>query len=302
MHPIIFIVGPTCCGKTDLAFYLANRWQAKVLNADSLQVYQYMDIGTAKPPLHLRKTHELFDCVTPPDTWTAGRYEKSAFRILKKNLPQRLCLVVGGSGFYLQALEKGCYPVQKTDAKILNSLLKKSTQSLYQELIQKDAETCIHPNDRYRILRALAVSQSEGKSWSHVKEEFQARHWSQPLIKIGLTGSRDVLKKRVSLRIQNMMKLGLIEEVQGLLARGLQGFPPLQSVGYKEVQLFLENKISRENLETEIEKRTLQLIKKQKKWFQRDDSIRWYDCETDFSEIEQDLKLQQSVYHSKNGR
>ena len=263
-----------------------------MINADSVQVYQGFDIGSAKP----RKKFYLLDHVAPPEIYTAGQYEKDARSLLKEYLPHQIVLVVGGSGFYLQALEKGCYPISKMSKDIKKKLLKEETELglsvLYQRLKEKDPDYAskIHAHDRYRIFRALSLMETDSLKMSEVKKKFQEKELPYEIIKVGMTGSSSVLRKRVELRTKNMLASGLVKEVQELKKKGLEKFPAMQSVGYKEVLLYLDCKITEDELYEQIVQRTMQLIKKQKIWFKRDSSIRWYDCETDFSEILQDLK------------
>lgn len=263
-----------------------------MINADSVQVYKGFDIGSAKP----RKKFYLLDHVTPPKIYTAGQYEKDAKSLLKKHLPHQTALVVGGSGFYLQALEKGCYPISKMSSSIKKKLLEEEKEKglsvLYQRLKEKDPEYAvkIHSHDRYRIFRALSLMETDSLKMSEVKKKFQTKKLPYETIKLGLTGSSEVLRKRVELRIKNMLACGLVEEVHELKRKGLEKFPAMQSVGYKEVLLYLNGEVTEDELYDQIVHRTMRLIKKQKIWFKRDSSIRWYDCKTDYEEILQDLQ------------
>lgn len=310
MNPVFFILGPTCSGKTDLSFYLSSKMDSFMINADSVQMYKGLDIGSSKPVVLKNnfsikgrqvqvaeksiRNFYLLDFISPPEVYTAGQYEKEARSLLKKYLPHQTALVVGGSGFYLQALEKGCYPIAKMNPEAKKKLLKKEKELglsyLYQRLKEKDPECAVHPHDRYRIFRALSVMEIDGLKMSEVEKKFRKKKLPYPIIKIGLTGSSSVLRKRVELRTKNMLARGFVEEVRALKKKGLEKFPALQSVGYKEILLCLEGEITEDELYEKIIQRTMQLIKKQKIWFKRDSSIRWYDCEADYSEIFQDIK------------
>lgn len=298
LNPVVLIVGPTCTGKTDFAFFLSEQMPLSILNADSLQFYRGLDIGSAKPDFkkYPKVDHYLFDHVSPPDTYTAGQYQKDARALLKDILPKHPALIVGGSGFYLQALEKGTYPVSKVDPIIHKQLMEEQAlygvDALYKELKEKDEvyASSIYKTDKYRIIRALCFIRKDLGKMSDIKKEFQQDTLPYPLIKIGLTASKSVLQKRITLRTARMLKQGLIEETQKLMEEGLQDFPPLSSVGYKECMLYLQNQIQKDVLEERIFTRTMQLVKKQKVWFKRDLDIRWYDCETDYQEIYEDIQ------------
>ena len=289
---VFFIVGPTCTGKTALSFYLSSRFKGKVINADSLQFYQYMDIGSAKPHVLNSEHHYLFSHIEPPNIYTAGQFNKDATRLLKNFTKQNLlCFVVGGSGFYLRALEKGCYPVQKFSAEMKAQLVKemkeKGLEVLYQELKNKDPLWAqkIQAQDFYRIIRALSVIRVENKKLSDIQKNFKPQALPYKIFKIGLTASSLVLKKRIQMRTQNMLAQGLLKEVEFLHQRAGSSFPPLQSVGYKEALQVIQGELSKDELYEKIVQRTLKLVKKQKTWFKKDSSIQWFDCETDFENI-----------------
>ncbi len=281
MNQLVFVVGPTAVGKTNLAFQWAKQAPSCIVNSDSIQAYKDLKIGSAKP--NFKKypdlTHYLFDEISAPQVWTAGDFRKKALKILHKELPQRKVFVVGGSGFYIQALEKGMYKAKASDLKIMSQFQDKELSSLYEILKQKDPETAkqISPNDKYRILRYLALIKSEGKTVSQIKKEFKEEKLPCPYIKVGLNISKEELLKRVEQRARKMLKEGLIEEIEQLLNRGLRDWRPLNSVGYKEGILYLDGKIKKAELIGEIVSNTMSLAKKQKTWFKRDKSIKWFD-------------------------
>ena len=289
MIPLIFLIGPTASGKTDWALKWADKTGNVIVNGDSVQIYRELNIGSAKPDFihYPHISRYLFGLVKAPQVWTAGDYRKNALKILHKELPEKRVFVVGGSGFYIRALEKGMYPIRKVPEEIVEELntiyRKKGLEFLYKELQKTDpAHACkIGTGDRYRILRSLAIIKSEGCSVSEIKRQFFQEKLPWACLKIGLDISRDELVKRVEKRTHNMLKSGLIEEVEDLLSRGLENWKPLQSVGYRESVLFLKGKLSKDTLYSQIVQNTLSLAKKQKKWFQRDRDIIWYDFKTD---------------------
>ena len=281
MKSLIFVVGPTAVGKTDWAIQWARQDSGCILNSDSIQVYKDLKIGSAKPDFEKYKdiTYYLFDEISAPQVWTAGDFRRKAFKILEKELPQRRVFVVGGSGFYIQALEKGMYKIKTPERRSTDQWKNKDISYLYELLKKKDPETAqqISPKDRYRILRSLILMDREGKTVSQIKREFREQKPPWPYLKVGLNISREELLKRVEKRVWKMLKEGLVEEIEQLLNRGLRDWRPLNSIGYREGILYLDGKIKREELANKIVSSTMFLAKKQKTWFKRDTSIKWFD-------------------------
>ena len=261
-----------------------------VLNTDSVQLYEGLNIGSAKPDF--RKTphipHFLFDIARAPQVLTAGDFRRKALQILRKEAPRRMIFAAGGSGFYIQALEKGMLPLKSVPELIVKELSEKEKarglKALYEELRQKDPKTAsnVSEKDRYRILRALAVIKNEGRPLSEIKAEkilpcplpFDYR-------KIGLHISKNLLGEKIRLRVKSMLKKGLLDETEDFVQKGFADWRPLQSLGYKECLLCLQGRLKKEDLEKEIVRRTLQLAKKQNTWFRRDKSVFWRDCRAD---------------------
>ena len=307
------MVGSTAVGKTDWAIKWAQQSQIHspstktgILNTDSIQVYKDLNKGSAKPDFSKYPDIEfyLFDILKAPEVCTAGLFRTQALNILKEKLPAEKIFATGGSGFYLQALEKGMYPIKKSNLVKKPDLLKRDliekkgvfknqlsqsagkTQTLnqlYQELKIKDPETAkkISSNDRYRILRALELIDTENTTLSQIKKEFREQKLPWNYLKIGLYLSKEELLKKVTQRTKNMLQQGLIEEIEGLLARDLKAWRALNSIGYKEVQLYLEGHIKKEDLTSAIIVATMQLAKKQRTWFKKDKSIKWFDGNLD---------------------
>ena len=282
-HSIIFLLGPTAVGKTDLSFYLAEKLSASILNCDSIQMYKGLDVGSAKPVEENKKhTCFLFDEWEPPFTCTAGAFRKKALSVLKRELLHRFVVAVGGSGFYIQALEKGMYPIKPVKLEIKKEVKKiyeeKGLTHLYKLLQFLDPQYAkqISSQDKYRIFRAICLILSEEKPVSLIRSSFQEQKLPWPYLKVGLRLPRDILLENVQDRTEKMIRDGLLEEVQGLLKKGLEDWPIMKSVGYREAVLFLQNRITREELKSHIALRTMQLAKKQMSWFKRDKSIKWY--------------------------
>lgn len=283
MKPLVFVVGPTGSGKSSLALKLAEEFGGAILNCDSLQTYERLDIGTAKPDNteRSRAPHFLFDVVKTGDVLTAGDFRRLAMPVLQRELPSRIVFGVGGSGFYIQALEKGMFDVQKprleVEAEIRAEAERLGPAEMYAQLMKLDPEYAdsISPNDSYRILRGLIIIRESGKTVTLLRQEFQAEKFPFPLLKLGLLPSRDELLPRVEARARTMLELGLLDEVRVLLAEGYGEWPPLQSVGYRECVAYLKGEIPENRLLPLIVEKTMQLAKKQKTWFKRDKDVHW---------------------------
>ncbi|KHD87755.1 MAG: tRNA dimethylallyltransferase [Bdellovibrio sp. ArHS] len=293
--PVIFVVGSTASGKSEWALRLAQEFHGVIVNCDSVQVYKKVDIGAAKPSKAEQALvpHFLLDYVNPPQEMTAGQYSRDFFATLESIPEQTPIFVVGGTGFYFMAIEKGMYPVlavpediQKEVAAELQTEL--GVQKLHQELLEKDPlyGAKIHLSDHYRLGRAIELIRSQGKSVTQIQKEFaeSRSEFPYPLLKMGPSWDREALKERIDLRTKRMLEAGLIDEVQGLLDEGLEAWAPLSSVGYKETIVFLKKEVSKEQLFESIATNTRQLAKRQRTWFQRDKEIQWYDGKDGFSQ------------------
>ncbi len=283
----LFIVGPTGCGKSDLSLTLAHKLQCPIVNCDSLQFFSDLKIGTAYPSDDdfSKATHLLYGVAMAGTAFTAGEFVRQ-FEILRQHdlYKNQMFLIVGGSGFYIQALETGMEeietltPEMKHKISFLNQL---SLKEKIQKLKDVDPESLknIHIHDEYRIHRALDVFFSQDKKMSEVKKKSAtSRH-----AKLGLYLDRDELLKKISDRVDRMLNLGLIEEVQGLIKKGLSDWKPLQSVGYKEVQMYLEDQISKDQMTSMIIKNTMHLAKRQMTWFRADPKVVWFHAEKEKS-------------------
>lgn len=299
MTHLLFVVGPTACGKSELAVCISEKLrdaggiQPELINCDSVQFFAGVEIGAAKPEPELlaRAPHHLLGHVGLGDAYTAGDFCREALSLIEHREKEGCTrfLPVGGSGFYVQALEKGMFEVPEIRAGVREELEEKLRReglgSLYEELSSRDPEAAsqIKPQDSYRLLRALEILRSEptGATLTEIKHRFEVKRPPRPfrVSKIGVFRPRDVLREKVTLRTQSMLERGLIDEVRGLRAQGLGAWAPLQSVGYKEVQEHLDGRLPFSELEATIVTKTMQLAKRQMTWFKRDPSILWFDSE-----------------------
>ncbi len=270
---LLVIGGPTGSGKTDLALELAEAFDAEIINADSVQIYKEMDIGTAKPPQHIRERilHHLFDVADISFPWDVKRYETEAFKVIHQVAEKRkLPILVGGSGFYIKGLLEGVPQEAKKDAVLRDRLSFYSTEKLYRMLKEVDIERArkIHPHDRKRIIRALEIYFVTGKkpsSFGFGKEErFDA-------LKIAIMRNREELKDRIYKRVDEMMKKGFLEEVKRLADKYGRENPVLKStLGYRELLSYLEGEISLDDAVELIKKRTWDYAKRQISWFKKE--------------------------------
>ncbi|KYG64899.1 tRNA dimethylallyltransferase [Bdellovibrio bacteriovorus] len=286
-RPVIFVVGATASGKSDWALRLAEHFKGVIFNCDSIQVYQQLDIGAAKPSLEEQKRvpHYLLDYVAPPQEMTAGIYSRDFYEALEK-IPENVpVFVVGGTGFYFMAIEKGMYPIIPVDPEVQKQVATELAKEggplrLHQELLAKDPEygAKIHLRDHYRIGRALELIRSQGKSVTEIQDEFAKtqNQFPYPLLKLGPKWEKEALDARIARRTEIMLKMGLVDEVRKLLDQGLESWAPMSSVGYRETISYVKGEMSLEALELEIAKNTRQLAKKQRTWFQRDADIHWF--------------------------
>lgn len=282
---LIIICGPTATGKTEVAFDVAKKLKTEIISFDSVQIYKELDIGAAKPSLEFRQEipHHLIDEVNPDQLFTAGDFRKQALDEIAKLSEKKYIVLVGGTGFYLQALIKGMYEIPSIDPQIKINLIEESKlkgmDSLYAELVKKDPAYAkrIHPNDSYRILRGLEVLRSGSKSLTKMREEFKSAPLPNKIVQIGLRRKKEILRQVVESRTECMIASGLIEETSQLLKKYPQGIRPLESVGYKEAVKFISGELTQGELLPTIVTHTLQLAKRQYTWFKRDPAIKWFD-------------------------
>lgn len=296
---IVFVVGPTATGKSAWALKQAQKYQGSVVNIDSVQFYKGLEVGSAAPTEEEKKKapHYFYSSVSAPQEMTAGEYIRQFYQLLDTKIATPL-FIVGGTGFYIQALEKGMYDVEPVPAEIRNQieseLLKDGAEKLYLELKTKDPKTQIHVNDHYRLVRALEIIRFTGKTPTDLKNNanLNKNHLQFPHIKIGFDFEKNILEENVRLRTKQMIKNGIIDETQFFLKQKMDQWAPLASVGFKETVQYLNEGKDQEWLFENIVKGTMGLIKKQKTWFKRDQTILWSDhSESALGQL--DVKLEQ---------
>jgi tRNA dimethylallyltransferase len=282
---IIIICGPTGIGKTTVALDLAQHFGGQIIGADSMQVYKYMDIGTAKPTAEerARVVHHMVDFVEPDESFDAAQYAAGArakvIELEQQHVPP---FVVGGTGLYIKALLYGLFDEKVTDPNIRDRLKAEldahGIRSLYDRLVRLDPETAdwLHPNDSYRILRALEVVEATGQPISrHQKKHGFFDRPFDPL-KIGLNLDRTILYERIDRRVDAMISAGFLDEVKGLTARGYSAsLKSMQSIGYRHMVDYIEGRSSWDECVRTLKRDHRRYAKRQLTWFRADSEIIW---------------------------
>lgn len=282
----IFVVGPTASGKSAWALEQAEKHKGSIVNIDSIQLYQNLLIGSAAPTANEKKRvpHLLYNYVAAPAEMTAGGYLRD-FHQMIESAPKFPLFIVGGTGFYIQALEKGMFDIEPVPQEIRVAIEKElaveGPERLFAELKAGDPQSKIHINDHFRLVRAVEILRHSGGIPSELKKSNSEKKNAFPFefIKVGFDFEKVLYEAPVRKRTAVMIKSGIIEETRALIAGGLADWAPVQSVGYKETVAFLENGKSLEWLADNINQSTMQLIKKQKTWFKRDGTILWSNQE-----------------------
>jgi tRNA dimethylallyltransferase len=282
---IVVICGPTGIGKTSGAITLAETCNGEIVGADSMQIYRLMEIGTAKPTPEeqARIPHHLIDIITPEVSFDAAQYEKIARKIIS-DLHERgkLPIVTGGTGFYNKALTQGLFDTIPHDPEVRKRLKEEADtlggDTLHNRLLTCDPETArkLHPNDTYRVVRALEVFETTGKplSFHHKAHRFSGRHYRQ--LKIGLTIPREALYERINSRVDLMLQAGLLDEVRTLLEKGYgPELKSMQSIGYRHMVDFIAGRLDWQETVRTMKRDTRRYAKRQMVWFKADPEIHW---------------------------
>jgi len=288
---MIMILGVTASGKSTLAFDLARTIGAQIISIDSMKVYRRMDIGTAKPSSERRNAvkHHLIDILEPSESCSAGKFldlTNQAIDLVKsENKP---LIAAGGTALYTKTLLYGMFDGPPANDDIRNALKERidteGIQALHRELTQVDPEASerIHPNDARRIIRALEVHQITGKPISSFQNQFSAEKPLDNWKIIGLRRQKDQESRRMNLRVKKMVEMGLLEEVENLLAED----NPLSkqaaaAIGYAEIIDHLKGEFSFDEAIEKIKINTRKFAKSQRTWFKSFKGVTWIDVEED---------------------
>jgi tRNA dimethylallyltransferase len=288
---VVILLGPTGTGKSRLAIEWAEELGGEIIGADSMQVYRYMDIGTAKPtPDDQRRVrHHLIDLVTPDQPFHAALYRTLGRKTIDQLFQNRKPIwVVGGTGLYIKTLTQGLFSSPRIDPGVRENLRgeakEKGGAALYERLKKVDSQTALrlHPNDLFRIIRALEVFDSTGVPISFYRGQHRFGERPYVTLKIGLEMNRNMLYRRIEERVDQMIEKGLLGEVERLMAMGYgRELKPMQSLGYKQMIQFLSKEIGWDEAVRQMKRDTRHYAKRQWTWFKADPEVHWWDESAD---------------------
>ena len=270
---IIVLVGPTGVGKTKMSIELAKKYHAIIVNADSMQVYEDLNIGTAKIKEEEKENipHYLFDIVKPNEMYTVYDYQKDLRKILDNNKDKNI-IIVGGTGLYVKAGLYNYEFIEEENLKVNYDNL--TNEELYQKVLEKHPNSTVHINNRKRLERLMNKNNSSNKG----------NELLYPSIFIGLSTDRDTLYQNINNRVDKMFNEGLLDEVKNLYNNKIDGKAIRTGIGYKELYDYLDGKISLEEATDLIKKRSRHYAKRQYTWFKNQMDINWF--EVDFNDFD----------------
>jgi tRNA dimethylallyltransferase len=295
-HPLVAVVGPTGSGKSELALRIAETFHGEVVNCDSLQVFRYFDIGTAKLPRWERRgiPHHLIDILNPDELFTAGEFARIARQTMAEiTVRGVLPIVAGGTGFYLRALLEGLFPGPTRDEDLRARLACRESRrpgSLHRLLTRLDSASAqkIHANDVPKVMRALEVCLLTRRPVSELFLQGKDALHGYRVLKLGLLPEREVLYPLLDTRCATMFEHGLEDEVRHILSLGFSPeCKPFESHGYKQTLQLLRGELSPRDAVFYAQRNTRQYAKRQITWFRRERDLIWLKGFGNSPEIQQ---------------
>ena len=286
---VIFIMGPTATGKTDLAIYLHEQIGAEIISVDSAMIYRGMDIGTAKPEktVLVKAPHRLIDICEPTESYSAAQFQHDARAAIDEIFEQgKVPVLVGGTGLYFRALEQGLADLPEANYRIRARLEAEAEEQGWQKLhkrlkdIDPESAARINENDPQRIQRALEVYEITGETMSAMLAEGRKQTFPYPIKKILLVPEdRSLLHERIKQRFLAMLAAGLVDEVRELYERGnlSLSMPSMRLVGYRQVWRYLDGQTSYEEMQEHAIIATRQLAKRQITWCRSEEGGEWHE-------------------------
>jgi len=311
VYPLVIIIGPTGIGKSSLGLALAQKIGGEIISGDSVQVYQKLDIGSAKPSAAELQLvpHHLIDFLDPSEPFTAAQFKMLATSLIEEIRGRgHVPIVVGGTGLYIRSLldpydfsQQGSKEIRfkwKEFAALHGNLL------LHKELKKRDTETAeqLHPNDVLRITRALEVYELTGKPLSSQRQfrDDVYQTLDPSVLYIGLTAPRSLIYERINQRCVEMLSQGLIEETLNVITNGYTPtLKPLQSIGYRHAIWLIKGLVTQPEMLRLLQRDTRHFAKRQLTWFRRDPRITWFDIETDLNVILESVVQACRACHSR---
>ncbi len=286
-EPLIIIVGPTAVGKTDISIEVAKKLNGEIISADSMQIYKYLDIGSAKPNKEEMNgvNHYMIDEIDPRDDFSVSDYQKMAKEYIKEIISKdKIPIIAGGTGLYVNSLIYNMnFSNTSSDTSLRDELNKeyeeKGKEYLYKKLEEVDSKAAsrIHPNNIKRVIRALEVFYSTGRTIKDFSNDMMESH-DYNYILIGLRRDRRELYERINKRVDIMFDMGLIDEVRNLVEMGLtEEDISMKGIGYKEIIAYLNGEYDIEKAREIIKRNSRRYAKRQLTWFKRYDKIKWFD-------------------------
>jgi tRNA dimethylallyltransferase len=286
---VISVTGPTCTGKSALSVLLAEKFDGEIINCDSMQVYKYFDIGTAKPDAGMRERvpHHLIDVVEPQEEFNAARFKEMAdYAINSIHRRRKTPILVGGTGLYLRALIYGLFKADK-DPDLREKLQEEYAEDplkFYERLreIDRDYAMRISLKDKVRVVRAMEVFLLTNKKVSELEKDHGFGEPRYDILKIGLTNEKDTLYARINERVNDMFTQGWVEEVKNVLSMGISDTAkPFSGIGYREILLNIKGTIQHEDMVKDIQKYTRHYAKRQFTWFAKEKDMNWFEYPED---------------------
>ncbi len=305
MNKVIVITGPTATGKTALSVRLAGAIGGEIVSADSIQIYKKLDIGSAKPSIEERGgiPHHLMDFVPAEGSYSVADYVKDAKKTIDDILSRKkVPIIVGGTGLYISSLVDNVeFSDSEQDlsvrARLQEELEKTSPDAMHKRLAEVDPESAaaIHPNNTKRVIRALEIFETTGKTRTEFEKESKLTVSPYDFCLIALSCDRELLYERINRRVDIMKEQGLFEEVVGLLSDGIPAdCQSMQGIGYKEAVMAVNEEITEDESIELIKKNSRNYAKRQLTWFRRG-NYAWFDC------LDEDLYTKVRTYIGEFG-
>lgn len=267
---IIVITGPTGVGKTKLSLELAKKYNAEIINADSMQIYKELNIGTAKVEDRMNIPHHLIDIVNISEYYSVFNYQKDARVILDKLLKEnKNVIIAGGTGLYISAL---LYDYKFNEEVNINNYEDLTNEELFNKILSIDPNTKTHVNNRQRLVREL-------NRLNNTNISKEGHNLLYDCIFIGLTTDRENLYSNIDKRVDKMIELGLLDEVKELHKSNIRSRSIMTAIGYKELYMYFDGLISLDEATSLIKKNTRHYAKRQYTWFRNKMNINWFNVD-----------------------